>query len=107
LGFQSDQLSNLFSGPSRVWTFVPQVSQPIFTAGRLKSGVQSAKAQQEFAIVQYQQTTQNAFREVSDALIQYRKEKERFGHNRSCSFQLYEIGHNSHNSDTKEESTHF
>ena len=76
LGFQSDQLSNLFSGPSRVWTFVPQVSQPIFTAGRLKSGVQSAKAQQEFAIVQYQQTTQNAFREVSDALIQYRKEKE-------------------------------
>jgi multidrug efflux system outer membrane protein len=76
LGFQSDQLSNLFSGPSRAWTFVPQVSQPIFTAGRLKSGVKSAKAQQEFALVQYQQTTQNAFREVSDALIQYRKVKE-------------------------------
>jgi len=76
LGFQSDQLSNLFSGASHAWTFVPQVSQPIFTAGRLKSGVKSAKAQQEFAIVQYQQTTQNAFREVSDALIQYRKEKE-------------------------------
>jgi len=76
LGFQSDQLSNLFSGASRAWTFVPQVSQPIFTAGRLKSGVKSAKAQQEFALVQYQQTTQNAFREVSDALIQYRKVKE-------------------------------
>jgi outer membrane protein, multidrug efflux system len=76
LGFQSDQLSNFFNGPSRAWTFVPQVSQPIFTAGRLKSGVKSAKAQQEFAIVQYQQTTQNAFREVSDALIQYRKVKE-------------------------------
>ena len=76
LGFQSDQLSNLFSGPSRAWTFVPQVSQPIFTAGRLKSGVKSAKAQQEFALVQYQQTTQNAFREVSDALVQYRKVKE-------------------------------
>ena len=76
LGFQSDQLSNLFSGASRAWTFVPQVSQPIFTAGRLKSGVKSAKAQQEFALVQYQQTTQNAFREVSDALVQYRKVKE-------------------------------
>ena len=76
LGFQSDQLSNLFSGASRAWTFVPQVSQPIFTAGRLKSGVKSAKARQEFALVQYQQTTQNAFREVSDALVQYRKVKE-------------------------------
>jgi len=76
LGFQSDQLSTLFSGASRAWTFVPQVSQPIFTAGRLKSGVKSAKARQEFALVQYQQTTQNAFREVSDALVQYRKVKE-------------------------------
>src|SRR4029078_658880 len=66
LGFQSDQLSTLFSGASRAWTYVPQVSQQIFTAGRLKSGVKSAKARQEFALVQYQQTTQNAFREVSD-----------------------------------------
>jgi multidrug efflux system outer membrane protein len=76
LGFQSDQLSNLFSGPSRAWTFVPQVTQPIFTGGRLKSDVKFAKAQQEFAVVQYQQTIQNAFKEVADALIQYRKVRE-------------------------------
>jgi multidrug efflux system outer membrane protein len=76
LGFQSDQLSNLFAGPSRAWTFVPQVTQPIFTGGRLKSEVRFARAQQELAVVQYQQTIQNAFREVSDALIQYRKVRE-------------------------------
>src|SRR5262249_15659830 len=76
LGFQSDQLSNLFSGPRRAWTFVPQVTQPIFTGGRLKSDVKFARAQQELAIIQYQQTIQNAFREVSDALIQYRKIRE-------------------------------
>jgi multidrug efflux system outer membrane protein len=76
LGFQSDQMSNLFSGPSRAWTFVPQVTQPIFTGGRLKSDVKFAKAQQEFAVVQYQQTIQNAFKEVADALIQYRKVRE-------------------------------
>jgi len=75
-GFQSNQLSSLFSGPSRAWSFVPQLAQPIFTGGRLKSGVNFAKAQQEFALVQYQQTIQTAFREVSDALIRYRKEKE-------------------------------
>jgi outer membrane protein, multidrug efflux system len=76
LGFQSDQLSNLFSGPNRAWTFVPQVTQPIFTGGRLKSDVKFARAQQEFAVVQYQQTIQNAFKEVADALIQYRKVRE-------------------------------
>jgi len=76
LGFQSSQLSNLFTGPNRAWSFVPQITQPIFTAGRLKSNVKFAKAQQEFAVVQYQQTIQTAFREVSDALVEYRKVKE-------------------------------
>jgi NodT family efflux transporter outer membrane factor (OMF) lipoprotein len=76
LGFQSDQLSSLFSGPSRAWSFVPQITQPIFTAGRLKSNVKFARAQQELGVVQYQQTIQTAFREVSDALVQYRKVKE-------------------------------
>ena len=76
LGFQSNQLTNLFTGPSGAWSFVPQVTQPIFTAGRLKSNVKFARAQQELALVQYQQTIQTAFRDVSDALIQYRKVKE-------------------------------
>lgn len=75
-GFQSNQLSSLFTGPSRAWTFVPQLTQPIFTGGRLKSNVKFARAQQEFALVTYQQTIQNAFREVSDALVQYRKVRE-------------------------------
>jgi multidrug efflux system outer membrane protein len=75
-GFQSNQLSSLFTGPSRAWTFLPQLTQPIFTGGRLKSNVKFARAQQEFALVAYQQTIQNAFREVSDALIQYRKVRE-------------------------------
>jgi multidrug efflux system outer membrane protein len=76
LGFQSNQLSSLFTGPSGAWSFVPQVTQPLFTAGRLKSNVKFAKAEQELAVVQYQQTVQTAFREVSDALVEYRKVKE-------------------------------
>jgi len=76
LGFQSNQLSNLFTGPSSAWSFIPQISQPIFTAGRLKSNVKFAKAQQDLALVQYQQTIQTAFRDVSNALVQYRKVKE-------------------------------
>lgn len=76
LGFQSNQLSSLFNGPSRVWSLIPQVTQPIFTGGRLRSNVKFAKAEQELALIAYQQTIQNAFREVSDALVQYRKVKE-------------------------------
>jgi len=75
-GYQSDQLSNLFSIGSRTWNFVPQLTQPIFTAGRLKSNVRSARADQELALAEYDQTIQTAFREVSDALIAYRKVKE-------------------------------
>jgi multidrug efflux system outer membrane protein len=76
LGFQSNQLSGLFSGPSSAWSFVPQVTQPIFTAGRLKSNVKFSQAQRDLALVQYQQAIQSAFRDVSNALVQYRKVKE-------------------------------
>ena len=76
LGGQSTQLSNLFSGPSSAWSLVPQVTQPIFTAGRLKSGVRLAQAQREHALVQYQKTIQTAFTEVSNALIAHQRVRE-------------------------------
>jgi multidrug efflux system outer membrane protein len=75
-GFQSNQLTNLFKGPSRIWSFVPQVTAPIFTAGRRKSDVNFQRAQREFALAQYQQTIRTAFQEVSDALVQYRRVRE-------------------------------
>ena len=76
LGGDSTALSSLFTGGGTVWGFGAQVTQPIFTAGRLKSNVKLNKAQQESAIVSYQSTVQGAFREVSDALIAYRKSVE-------------------------------
>jgi multidrug efflux system outer membrane protein len=76
LGFQSDSLANLFSGPARVWQFAPQVTQPIFNAGRLKSNVRLAEAQQQLALIQYERAIQTAFREVSDALIGHQKVRE-------------------------------
>jgi multidrug efflux system outer membrane protein len=76
LGFQSNQLSNLFTGPTRMWQFAPQVTQPIFNAGRLKSNVRLAKAQEQIALIQYERAIQTAFREVSDTLIQYQKVRE-------------------------------
>ena len=76
LGGQSSQLSSLFSGPHSAWSFVPQITQPIFTAGRLRSNVRLAKAQKDSAVVQYQKTIQTAFTEVSNALIAHQRVRE-------------------------------
>jgi multidrug efflux system outer membrane protein len=76
LGGQSSQLSSLFNGPHSAWTFVPQISQPIFTAGRLKSGVKLAQAQREDALVQYERAIQTAFTDVSNALIAHQRVRE-------------------------------
>src|SRR5262249_5697201 len=50
LGSQSTQLSSLFSGPQNAWNLTPQVTQPIFTAGRIKSGVKLAQAERDVAL---------------------------------------------------------
>jgi multidrug efflux system outer membrane protein len=76
LGGQSTQLASLFSGPNSAWSLVPQVTQPIFTAGRLKSGVRLAEADREHALVQYQKTVQTAFAEVSNSLIAHQRVRE-------------------------------
>ena len=76
LGGTSTQLSSLFSGPAAVWSFVPQVTQRIFTAGRIKSNVRLTEAQREHALIKYEKTIQTAFTEVSDALIAHQRVRE-------------------------------
>jgi multidrug efflux system outer membrane protein len=76
LGGQGNQLSSLFNGPSSVLNFTPQVTQPIFTAGRLKSNVQLSQVVRDSALIQYQKTIQSAFTEVSNALIAHQRIRE-------------------------------
>jgi len=75
-GTESTALTHLFSGPSGFFTLTGALSQPIFAGGRIKSGVKLAEAQQREAALSYQQTIQQAFRDVSDSLIAYRKDQE-------------------------------
>jgi multidrug efflux system outer membrane protein len=76
IGGQSSKLSNLFSGPNRTWSFVPQLTQPIFTAGRLRSNVRLAEAQRDQALVAYERSIQTAFSDVSNALIAHQRTRE-------------------------------
>jgi outer membrane protein, multidrug efflux system len=75
-GFQSLALSKLFTGPSSFWTVGPTLTVPIFTAGKIRSNVKLTEAQQQQALLTYQQTIQQAFRDVSDSLIAYQKNRE-------------------------------
>lgn len=75
-GAQSLEFSDLFVGASRIWTFGPAVTVPIFNAGRNQANLAVSRAQQERARIAYEQTIQQAFREVEDALLAYHKIRE-------------------------------
>ena len=76
IGGQSNQLSNLFASRNGAWTFAPQITQPIFAAGRIKNGVRLAEAERNQSQVAYEKAIQTAFREVSDALIAHQRTRE-------------------------------
>ena len=75
-GYESPALTSLFTGPAGAWTLAASFTQPIFEGGRLKSNVRYSEAQHEQMLLSYQQTIQGAFRDVSNALIAYRKDRE-------------------------------
>ena len=75
-GFLSNALGSLFSGGAGLWTFAGSITQPVFEGGQLRSNVRLSQAQQQQALLTYQQTIQGAFRDVSDALIAYQQNQE-------------------------------
>ena len=56
-----------------IWSYGAQVSQPIFTGGALRGNLHLAESQHQQALIAYRQTIQQAFGDVSDALIGYQK----------------------------------
>ncbi|MGO8814254.1 MAG: efflux transporter outer membrane subunit [Terriglobia bacterium] len=85
-GFQSIPLTQLFTGPYGMWNFTGQLAQPLYAAGTLKGAVRLAQAQQQEAELSYQRTIQQAFRDVSDALIAYEKDREFLTQQESLTF---------------------
>ena len=75
-GFESTALSALFAGTNAIWTAAVGATAPVFTAGRTRSQVELARARYDEAVLSYQQTVRQAFREVSDALVGYAKLRE-------------------------------
>ena len=75
-GVQSTALGALFSGGAGAWSAIAGLTQPLFTGGRTRSQVALAEARRTEAALGYEQIIKQAFREVSDALVGYRKARE-------------------------------
>lgn len=67
-GSASGELDGLFRSGSGLWTFMPQVSLPIFDAGRNQANLSMAQVDRDIALAQYEKAIQAAFRDVADAL---------------------------------------
>lgn len=67
-GSSSAELSDLFGGGQRAWSFAPQISLPIFDGGRNRAGLDLATVRKDIAVAEYEKSIQTAFREVADAL---------------------------------------
>ena len=75
-GLESYALNRFISGPSELWDAGVNVTQPIFQAGALRSGVKLARAQYQQMLLSYQQAILGAFGQVSEALVAYQKDRE-------------------------------
>ena len=75
-GVQTNALNRFLDGPGTFWAIAGSAVQPIFEGGRIRSNYRLAWAQRDQAELQYKQTVQQAFAEVSNSLIGYEQARK-------------------------------
>ena len=75
-GVISADFSKLLQGGSAAYSIGPQLTGPIFDAGRSGFRVKEAQARAKIALSSYQKAVQQAFRETADSLNAYQKTGE-------------------------------
>ena len=76
LGLASSDLTSLFQGPARIWSYAGTITGPIFTGGAIQGQVKEAESIQKAALLTYEQTVQNSFADVENALVAREKLRE-------------------------------
>ena len=79
VGSTSAEFEKLFGGGTGVWSFSPQVTVPIFTAGQNLASLDAAKVSKRIEVRNYMKAIETAFREVADALVASRSYTEQIG----------------------------
>ncbi|MBE0618470.1 MAG: efflux transporter outer membrane subunit, partial [Proteobacteria bacterium] len=70
-GLGSSELSGLFAEGTGTWSFLPQITVPIFAGGANRANLEVAEVDREISLAQYERAIQGAFREVADALAEW------------------------------------
>jgi len=68
VGWNSTQMSNLFSAPSLLWSLGASVSQTLFDAGKTRANVHIAEESYNAAVANYRQSVLVAMQEVEDGI---------------------------------------
>ena len=77
IGTEAGNGGSLFSGPAKLYSFLPQISWPIFHAGAIRNNIKVQGAKAEQLLAAYEQTVLTAVGEVRDSLSANVKEYER------------------------------
>lgn len=75
-GTATSQFNKLFNSDSSFWFGTVAVTQPLFEGGKLKNNLRLAEATEQEMVLVYQQAIASAFRDVSNALVNYQKSKQ-------------------------------
>ena len=67
-GTSSSEFDGLFDSGTESWSFMPQITLPIFDAGRNRANLDLARLRENIAVAEYEKAIQTAFREVADGL---------------------------------------
>ncbi|KXV56137.1 transporter [Acetobacter tropicalis] len=68
-GTASNNITRLFQSGMGAWNVAPQITLPLFDAGRLTAQLKQAHSRKSEEVARYEKTVQQGFREVADALI--------------------------------------
>lgn len=69
--------NSVFYGPFGLFTILPQLLQPIFNGGQIRSQIHLAQAQQQSTAISYLQIVHQAFSEVSSDIAAYNESRLR------------------------------
>ncbi len=67
-GFESRDLATLFEAPSLLWSIGAQLTQPLFSGGRLGANVDFARAGYDATVGNYRRVVLTAMQEVEDGI---------------------------------------
>jgi multidrug efflux system outer membrane protein len=77
VGLSASRFADLGNSSSAFWSIGPQVTWPVFNAGRIRAAIHIEEARTDQALASYEQTVLRALADVEDAMVTFENEQTR------------------------------